>query len=306
MSKINKQHDPLTRKFLTDVSVAREFLAIYLAPEIRAKCDFNSLKIESGSYIEDDLSIHCSDIVYQLDLINNNGSAYIYTLIEHQSSAIKLMPLRILKYQLAIIQKHLDNNKSDKLPLVIPLVFYNGKKTPYPYPINIAELFADQEIYHNYPLGKFKLIDLTVIDDSEILKHGKLAILEVLVKHIHHRDFMQIIELVIKALRIGHESGINGGLVDGAFSYLINAREDEEVKELVSRIKQEVAYYEENVMTYADTLRREGRQQGHQEGKKEAEIEIIRRLFEVNADETLIIKVTGKTKEEIKILRAML
>ncbi len=71
-------------------------------------------------------------------------------------------------------------------------------------------------------------------------------------------------------------------------------------------------------MTYADTLRREGRQQGHQEGKiegreegkkegkQETEFEIIRRLMEINADENLIIKVTGKSKEEIKILRAML
>jgi hypothetical protein len=45
------------------------------------------------------------------------------------------MSLRILRYQIAIIQKHLDEvvaNKDDAknsiipLPLVVPLVFYNG------------------------------------------------------------------------------------------------------------------------------------------------------------------------------------
>ena len=32
----------------------------------------------------------------------------------------------------------------------------------------------DKELYQQFPLGRFKLIDLTIMDDDEILKHGKI------------------------------------------------------------------------------------------------------------------------------------
>ena len=116
MSKKVKRHDPLVRQFLSDLSVAREFLEIYLPENIKSKCDLNSLTIEPGSYIEPDLKTHCSDIVYKAKLYPNEPAkfAYIYTLIEHQSHPEILMPYRILNYQSAIIRNHLD--KLDKLP----------------------------------------------------------------------------------------------------------------------------------------------------------------------------------------------
>ncbi len=38
---------------------------------IKDKCDFSTLRIDSGSYIEDDLKAHVSDIVYAIDLKAN-------------------------------------------------------------------------------------------------------------------------------------------------------------------------------------------------------------------------------------------
>jgi len=186
MNEILKKHDPMARKFLSDLSVTKEFLNTYLMPELKAKCDLNTLTIESGSYVENDLKTHCADIVYKVNLLDNSGCAYIYTLIEHQSTPKKLMPFRILKYQLAIIQKHLDENKGSKFPIVVPLVFYNGATSPYPYVCDIAELFADPELYKKIQLGKFKLIDLTTMSDEQILQHGMLALLEIFLKHIEH------------------------------------------------------------------------------------------------------------------------
>ena len=66
--KLVKKHDPLARKFLTDISVAKEFLALYLAPKILERCDLNTLEIDSGSYIEEDLKVHFSDVVYRINL----------------------------------------------------------------------------------------------------------------------------------------------------------------------------------------------------------------------------------------------
>ena len=82
MNTLTKKHDPLARKFLSDISVAKEFLSIHLAPELFSKCDLETLQIESGSYIEPDLAVHYSDVVYRVELVENKGTAFIFNLIE--------------------------------------------------------------------------------------------------------------------------------------------------------------------------------------------------------------------------------
>ena len=78
--------------------MAQEFLETYLPAEVKDKCNLDKLAIVSGSYVEDDLKAHASDIVYKLNLKDNTGCAYVYALIEHQSTPDRLMPFRILRY----------------------------------------------------------------------------------------------------------------------------------------------------------------------------------------------------------------
>ena len=258
------------------------------------------------------MAVHYSDIVYRLELKENKGSAFIFNLIEHQSSPDKIMPFRILRYQIAIIQKYLeDNEKIDKLPIVAALVFYNGSSSPYPYYLDIADLFADKETYNNAPLGKFKLVDLTIIDDNEILQHKKLALLEMLLKHINDRNFTEVTNKIIQALKIGLSSGINNTLLEGAFSYIINAKETNEFKQLLIQIDKNIPDLKENIMTYAEELRNEGIQLGEQrgiqlgkqEGKQEAQQEIARQLLKSGVDRSIVASATHLSLEQINNLR---
>lgn len=303
-TELVKQHDPLVRKHLSDINIAREFLQIHLPAEIKSKLDINTIVIESGSYIDDDLKTNFADIVYRANLLDDKGTAYIYTLIEHQSLAEEQMPLRILRYQLAIIQQHIDRygNKKSLLPMVIPLVFYNGKKSPYPHKCDIAEIFADSELYQRLPLGKFQVVDLTVIPEDEILHHRKLALLEMAIKHIHARNFFAIMDSIIKALQIVHEEKITNSLVAGTLSYLGNAREKVEIKQLVEEIKNNIPDYEEYVMTYAEELRREGEQKGKQEEKQE----IARNLLKSGVDTSIVAKATHLTIKQLEELKKTL
>ncbi len=315
MSKLSKKHDQLTKKFLTDISVAKEFLIAHMAPDLLGKCILESLQIESGSYIEEDLAAHYSDLVYKLDLKENKGSAYIYCLLEHQSSAEKLMPFRILKYQLAIIQNHLDKHKgTTTLPIVSALVLYNGQKSPYPYHLDIANLFADLDAYKQAPLGIFRLIDLTVINDDKLLQHGKLAVLEILIKHINERNFNNIISIIITALRVGLNSGISSSLLNSTFSYLMNAKETEEIKQLLKRIELDIPEVKDNIMTYAEELiqkgklegimegKREGKLEGIMEGKLESQLEIAKSLLKSGIDEVIVAAATNLSLDQLRTL----
>ncbi|TQO04819.1 UNVERIFIED_ORG: putative transposase/invertase (TIGR01784 family) [Citrobacter freundii] len=56
-------HDATFRQFLTQPDIARDFIELHLPPELRAVCDLSTLKLESGSFVEDDLRQYFSDVL---------------------------------------------------------------------------------------------------------------------------------------------------------------------------------------------------------------------------------------------------
>jgi predicted transposase/invertase (TIGR01784 family) len=293
-----KKHDEVTKIFLAqDIGIAKDFLKIYLPTEILTKCNLDTVAVENTSYIEEDLRTNYSDIVYKLDIQDDkyNNCAYIYVIVEHQSTADRLMPFRVMCYQIAIIKKHLENNNYKKsivkLPLVIPLVFYNGKRSPYPYACDINESFADKNLYQKIPLGTFKLIDLTVKTDSELLKHGKLAMLEVVEKHINMREFAIDIMAIAKSFAVGYENLISETLVNATLSYLYQALEAKELQVLIAEIVKQVPYYKENTMSYAEELRKEGK------------IAMVKDLIRYGVDDKIIMKTAKLTKKQLEELK---
>lgn len=147
MTNITHKHDMLAKSLFLDLDAARDFLAIHLSSEILIMCDLASLNIESSSFIDGTLRPHYSDILYSINLYTNKKNpmpdkSYIYVLIEHQRDPEKSMPLTLFRHHLNALEKHIEKFPEDqlKLPLIIPIVFYNGKRSPYPYPTDIANM----------------------------------------------------------------------------------------------------------------------------------------------------------------------
>lgn len=124
-------HDAAFRQFLTQPEIARVFMELHLPAELRAICDLNTLKLESGSFVEDDLRQYFSDVLYSLE--TTEGTGYVHVLIEHQSSPDVHMTFRMTRYAVAAMQRHLDAGHK-KLPLVIPGCFtwVNAVRIPTP------------------------------------------------------------------------------------------------------------------------------------------------------------------------------
>ncbi len=80
---------------------------IHLPAELRAICDLSTLKLESGSFVEDDLRQYFSDVLYSLKT-TDGADGYVHVLIEHQSSPDKHMAFRLIRYAVAAMQRHLD------------------------------------------------------------------------------------------------------------------------------------------------------------------------------------------------------
>lgn len=90
MIALPNPHDVFFKRLLSDVAIARDFFQIHLPKNFKQHCDLSTIQIAAGSYVEDDLRQHFSDVLYSIEMANQTG--YIYTLIEHVSQAKPLTP----------------------------------------------------------------------------------------------------------------------------------------------------------------------------------------------------------------------
>ncbi|MBD8109502.1 Rpn family recombination-promoting nuclease/putative transposase, partial [Erwinia persicina] len=212
-------HDAAFRQFLTQPEVARDFMEIHLPAELRALCDLSTLKLESGSFVEDDLRQYFSDVLYSLK--TSAGEGYVHVLIEHQSSPDKHMAFRLVRYAVAAMQRHLEAGHK-KLPLVIPVLFYTGKRSPYPYSTRWLDEFDDPELAGRLYTRAFPLVDVTVIPDDEIAGHRSMAALTLLQKHIHQRDLAELTDRLAPILLAGW---LSSSQVISLVHYIVQAGE---------------------------------------------------------------------------------
>ena len=91
-------HDAVFKKFLGHPDTARDFLDTYLPSSLHELCDLDTLKLEPGSFIEEDLRACYSDVLWSLK--TTSGKGYIYALIEHQSSPDAHMAFRMMRMPL--------------------------------------------------------------------------------------------------------------------------------------------------------------------------------------------------------------
>ncbi len=124
----------------------------------------------------------------------DGNDRYIHVLIEHQSSDDKMMAFRQMRYAIAAMQRYLEAGY-DQLPLVIPLQFYHGARSPYPHSTNWLDCFSNPEVAGKIYTNPFPLVDVTVIDDDDIMCHRRMAALTLLMKHIRQRDLMELLDV---------------------------------------------------------------------------------------------------------------
>ena len=133
------KHDSLVKIIMNDLVAAQEFLEYYLPDDSKSLVDLSKITVEQESYIEESLNKKYSNTTYKIST-NNKEEAFVYVLVEAQSTIDYWTALRLWKYTLLLYQRHKQGK--NKLPLVYNLVIYNGKEI-YNAPRNLWSLFTD-------------------------------------------------------------------------------------------------------------------------------------------------------------------
>ncbi len=299
-------HDATFRQFLTQPEIARDFMELHLPAELRAVCDLSTLKLESGSFVEDDLRQYFSDVLYSLKTTHGDDG-YVHVLIEHQSSPDKHMAFRLLRYAVAAMQRHLEAGHKT-LPLVIPVLFYTGKRSPYPYSTRWLDEFTDPALASRLYGEAFPLVDVTIIPDEEIAEHRSMAALTLLQKHIHQRDLAELVDKLVPVLLAGY---LSSSQVISLIHYIVQAGETADAEALVRELAHRVPQHGDALMTIAQQLEQKGiekgiqlgREEGRSEGEREATLKIARTMLQSGLDRETVMKMTGLNEDDLALIR---
>ncbi|MEX2953874.1 Rpn family recombination-promoting nuclease/putative transposase [Serratia fonticola] len=305
-------HDAIFKQFLTHPDTARDFLELHVPPALLQYCDLNTLKLEPGSFIESDLRAHYSDVLYSLR--TERGDGYVYVLIEHQSSPDKHMAFRLIRYAIAAMQRHLEAGY-DQLPLVIPMLFYHGHVTPYPYSMSWLEEFSEPELARQLYAGHFPLVDVTVIPDDEIMQHRRMAILELLQKHVRQRDLVELLEQLVTLLLAGYTTKEQ---LISLVNYMLLVGKATEPETLIRELARRAPRHEEELMTIAEYLEQKGFEKGIKQGMekgmekgieqgmekgRETVLEIASSMLAEGFDRAMVMKLTGLSADDLAQIR---
>lgn len=309
MKAINKPHDKFFKQSLSDITIARDFLETHIPAKILSKFNLNEIELCKESYVDEELKEQLTDIVYRAS-INSGGKGYIYTLLEHQSKAIIMMPLRVVKYQIAIIENHrLQFPDDPKLPAVFPLIFYHGTDSPYPHSLNFLDLFHEPELMAEYFARKVNIVDLTQISDETIKQHKIISLLEYTQKHIRDRDFLllfdELNDLLNKVYNYLTPVDQRWAYLNSFFTYLFSEANISDKAEFISKIETIDIIKEHKTMgTLAQHFEEQGIQKSIAKGTLIDTKKIVNNMLAKRLSLKLISEVTGLSDDELRKLKS--
>jgi predicted transposase/invertase (TIGR01784 family) len=127
-----------------------------------ARLDFKTLKRVNASFVSPELKSREGDLLWKLRL-RDGDPVYVYLFIEHQSRVDRFMAVRLMVY-IALLYQYLvkegELTADGKLPLVIPLVLYNGE-VQWWAPQELSELIerVDETMEAYVPRLRYRVID---------------------------------------------------------------------------------------------------------------------------------------------------
>ncbi|EJG2862472.1 Rpn family recombination-promoting nuclease/putative transposase [Escherichia coli] len=267
VNKITMIHDGAFKKTLEDPAAVRDFLEQVLTHDQISRCNLDTIEVEKNSFVTESLRQHACDVLISMKT-NDGRDGYIYTLIEHQSSPDKFIPLRMMRYILAVMEQHVEKHKC--APVVIPVLFYHGAMRPYPYPLNWVDCLDDPE-YGREIYGEsksFSLVDVSTLDDDEIEQYRRMAALMYTMKSGTQGD---LIELIGKSITLTDKYGSSIHL-NTVLTYLMELYQMD-VAELFEAISTHYPSHKGVIMTIAEQLEEKGRVEGLEKGRAEGRAE---------------------------------
>ena len=278
---ISQPHDKYFYLVFSDPENAAGLLRSYLPQELARTLRWSTLTRLPSRFVSDDWRSREADLLFSVEREGSGASALVLVLIEHQSTPDRWMRLRLLHYCLmAWMQWHREHEQEPQLPLIVPVVFYQGAE-PWRFSRQFAELVAGAESDPGWvPQFEHLLIDQTEQNPESVAGTAGARLAQLALMAEFRRAgwdgwealLNQVIQLVD---RLYPEVGFDGVALH--VEYVLRAlKTNEQQQAFEEALRRTVPGRGGEIMTYVhqmiDEGRREGELKGHREGRQEGEL----------------------------------
>lgn len=318
MADFNNPHDKFFRASMQNPPIAQAFFQQYLPTTLLDALDVNSFKLEDSSYIDAQLQETFSDLVFSCHYNENvdKPQANLVLLVEHQSTADRLMAFRVFHYLFnmlyRIYKERPQNSKKDKLPPVYALVFYHGKQSPYPFSLKLQDCFDDPlKLMEDVLTQPVPLIDVNEFDDDALKQQQLLGIMTGAIKHSRDRSIDGYLMSLLNNLNsMDLEGSLALNFVKSVLNYLLVVGNVTDVQQFVANAKQLPQPVKGEIMTAAEQLialgREEGLEKGLEKGREENRTEVAINLLKEDAEPKFVARITGLDLTVVEKLKTSL
>ena len=258
---IHHPHDGLFKTMLRTPEVAIDLLKARLEPHILKQLDLATFKLENSSFIDERLKKIHSDLVFSMKYKAQEDKCYLYFLLEHQTKHKDNMTMRLWEYNTKLMRQHITQG-GNAFPVIFNFIFYTGKK-PYSESKSLLGAFKRPDLFLE-ALQRNTVIELNKEDNSKLVKAGKAALLQLLLKYEKHRDFCRLLDS--ENLQFAMLINKTPHLLT-VFLYMLD-REKHAPAVLLEKMNKLTPNKQDEIMTGLQRLRNEGIKLGKQEGIK--------------------------------------
>jgi len=303
-------HDRGYKYLFSNPMLVKELLESFVGMDWVKEIDFRKAESINTSFVSDEFKNRESDIIYRLRF--KKKELYLYLLIEFQSTVDRHMALRMLRYVLELYEYVTKKQKGASLPVVFPLLLYNGDgkwtaSDRLSALIDVPEELKQAKAY--MPEFRYYPVIENEYSDKALLKLGNIVSSVFLLENRDRERFMDAIDTIGTMLE-EQDLGVVRTFFVWFEKYLRKNAKIEEIEEGVKTIKSR----REAKSMFAKTVekleqewmqkgKQEGIQLGRKEGVKEGMITVARSMLKKGLDEKTISDVTGLGMDEIEALK---
>ncbi len=275
---LDNLHDRFFKETFSRRRVVAALIDELLPSDLRQRLRPDTLELSNASFVDEDLGEHWADLVYECEY-EAGQTVRVALLLEHKSYRPERPHFQLLRYLMNAWQADLKQKRPPRL--VIPIVIYHGTATWTYAPLSsyFEGIGIDDTLRAYLPEFQYELLDVSRFSDEQILqlRDGFLALSAFLLKYSRIQDFLAQTIDTFAALLQNPETTTDEGFLNTVFVYVYKSG-DLTVDEIVAIFRQASQPITERIMTTAEQLRAEGRQ----EGKLETELRAIRAFLGLN------------------------
>ena len=213
------------------------------------------------------------------------------------------MPYRILNYCIDIMQEWSRARKikrETKYPIVVPIIIYTGNEK-WKIPKNFKEKQIGDYVFENYKIDlEYNLVELSKLSKKFLLQKRSLFGYGMIIeKSKNKQELKENLGMIVEHIKNREQLDE----IKNIILYLLNDSLEECAREeLIEKIEIEIRKGEEVMSSLYERLVNENRQM-IRKGKKEAKLEIAKKLIKKNANEKMILEITEVTPKDLEKLK---